>query len=56
MGLVGDLPREHRPPASRLQLHPFEGRGVPLAELPAYHYPVDHLAAAHVGPLFATAL
>jgi hypothetical protein len=56
VGLVDDLPRQDRPLAFRLHLHPFEGRTVPLAELPANHYPVDRLAAAHVGPLFAIAL
>src|SRR5215204_1954734 len=45
MGLVFHLPREDRPPAFHLHLHPFEGRSVPLAELTSHYYLVGFPAA-----------
>src|SRR5215212_11179472 len=41
VGVVDELPREDRLPASGLHLHPFEGRSQALAELAAHHYPVE---------------
>jgi hypothetical protein len=43
--LVDNLPREDRLPAFGLDLHLFEGRSEALAELAAYHYPVDRPGA-----------
>jgi hypothetical protein len=43
--LVDNLPREDRLPASGLDLHPFKRRSQALAELAAYHYPVDRRCA-----------
>jgi hypothetical protein len=45
-------PRENRLPV--VDLHPFEGHGVPFAELASHHYLVDY-PRAYLGHLFATA-
>jgi hypothetical protein len=46
--LVDDLPSEDRLSVFRLNLHPFEGYSVPVAELASHHYAVEcPLTLAH---------
>jgi hypothetical protein len=55
VGLIDDLPRENRLPASRLHLHPFKGRPITRAKLTAHYYPVDR-PCAHTRPVLSAAV
>jgi hypothetical protein len=50
VGLVDDLAREDRIPATRTHLHLFEGQGEALTDLVAHHDAVD-LPGSLAGPL-----